>query len=138
MLLMSFRKMNSLTDIDFLCLCASIYIYRILCRECIALNITLIPIYGITGTIVASLLSYIVLIAYRWTETSQRYFKVNVSMTSVLVLAVVIAGQFVFVYSRQWWIDALFMCVATVIMVLYSPKPVREKLSALVAKYRGR
>ncbi len=104
----------------------------------IALNITLIPIYGITGTIVASLLSYIVLIAYRWTETSQRYFKVNVSMTSVLVLAVVIAGQFVFVYSRQWWIDALFMCVATVIMVLYSPKPVREKLSALVAKYRGR
>ena len=103
----------------------------------IILNMTLIPAYGINGAIASSLLSYIVLIAYRWTETVKCYFKINVSLSSVVVLAIVLLGQFVFISSSRWWIDALFVLIGTIIMAHYSPQPVRDRLLAYYKKFRS-
>ena len=101
----------------------------------ILLNMTLIPMYGIEGTIAASLLSYIVLITYRWIETGRRYFNISVNMSSIVVLAIILTGQFVFVTSHIWWIDLLFVCCSTAILIVYSPKPVREKLLATLKRF---
>ena len=103
----------------------------------IALNILLIPAFGIKGTIAASLLSYLILIGYRWIESKKRYFKISPSLSSIVVVAAIGLSQFVYLKSSNLVVDLVFVLMTVMLLIFYSPQPIREKIHAFLHKRKS-
>ena len=102
----------------------------------VVLNFLLIKPLGVYGVIVTQLVSYLVLVIYRWYDM-KRYFILRIDKRSVVPVLVVLLSAIPFYYSRGKWFDIAFMVVALAVIVWACGKELREMLLSKIAKTRG-
>ena len=99
----------------------------------VVLNFLLIKPLGVYGVIVTQLVSYLVLVIYRWYDM-KRYFILRIDKRSVVPVLVVLLSAIPFYYSRGKWFDIAFMVVALAVIVWACGKELREMLLSKIAK----
>ena len=102
----------------------------------VVLNLTLIRLIGIYGVIIAQLVTYIVLVVYRWHDM-KRYFVLKIDVRVIVPVAVILVSALPFYFSSNYWYDITFMLLALVIIAWSSNREMREMLlSKILKKHR--
>ena len=91
----------------------------------VALNFLLVSPFGVYGVIVTLIITYLVLITYRWIDT-KRYFKLTLNQGIITPIIIALATAVPFYLSTAIWQDALSMVVAIGLMVYFCPKRIRK------------
>ena len=99
----------------------------------VVLNFLLIKPLGVYGVIVTQLISYLVLVIYRWHDM-KRYFILKINPRVLVPVAVIILSAIPFYYSPSPWLDIAFMVVALGLIAWSSGKDVRDLLLAKIIK----
>ncbi len=99
----------------------------------VVLNFLLIKPLGVYGVIVTQLITYLVLVTYRWHDM-KRYFILRINPRVLVPVAVIIVSAIPFYYSPSPWFDIAFMVVSLVIIAWSSGKEVRDQLLAKFIK----
>ena len=93
----------------------------------VALNFLLIKPLGVYGVIVTQLVTYLVLVTYRWFDM-KRYFTLKVDKRVAVPVVVVLVSAIPFYYSPGTWFDIAFMIVALAVIAWSCGKDVRDLL----------
>lgn len=93
----------------------------------VTLNFTLIRPLGVYGVIITQLITYLVLVTYRWFDM-KRYFVLKVDKRVLVPVAVVLLSAIPFYYSPGKWFDIAYMIVALAIIAWSCGKDVRDLL----------
>ena len=99
----------------------------------VVLNFLLIKPLGVYGVIVTQLITYLVLVTYRWHDM-KRYFILKINPRVLVPVAVIILSAIPFYYSPSPWLDIAFMVVALALIAWSSGKDVRDMLLAKIIK----
>ena len=99
----------------------------------VVLNFLLIKPLGVYGVIVTQLVSYLVLVVYRWYDM-KRYFILKIDKRSVVPVLVVLLSAVPFYYSPGMWFDITFMLVALAVIAWACGKELREMLMSKITK----
>ena len=99
----------------------------------VVLNFLLIKPLGVYGVIVTQLITYLVLVTYRWHDM-KRYFILRINPRVLVPVAVIIVSAIPFYYSPSPWFDIAFMVVALGLIAWSSGKEVRDQLLAKFIK----
>ena len=99
----------------------------------VVLNLTLIRLIGIYGVIIAQLVTYIVLVVYRWHDM-KRYFVLKIDVRVIVPVAVILVSALPFYFSSNYWYDITFMLLALVIIAWSSNREMREMLLSKILK----
>lgn len=102
----------------------------------VVLNLTLIRYFGVYGVIVTQLITYIVLVTYRWHDM-KRYFVLKIDKRIAVPVAVVLASALPFYYSPSAWCDIAFMLVALALVAWSCGRETREMLLSKIVKKIG-
>lgn len=99
----------------------------------VVLNFTLIGRFGVYGVAVTLIITYMVLVIYRWYD-SKRYFTITLPRGIAAPPLIALATAVPFYLDSAFWQDALVMLVAIGLMVTCCPSSVRKGLFDEVAK----
>ena len=106
----------------------------------VVLNFLLIKPLGVYGVIVTQLISYIVLVIYRWHDM-KRYFVLKINPRVLVPVAIILLSAIYFYYSLYnklgAWCDICFMVVSLAIIAWSCGRDVRELLLSKIIKTRG-
>ncbi|MGM9870046.1 MAG: lipopolysaccharide biosynthesis protein [Sodaliphilus sp.] len=97
----------------------------------VVLNFLLIGKFGVYGVIATLIVSYSVLLTYRWID-SRRYFKLAIHRRIILPVMVCVATAIPFYLCTDFWQDALTMVVAIALMIACCPSPIRKETFAKI------
>ncbi len=101
----------------------------------VALNFLLIKPLGVYGVIITQLVTYLVLVIYRWHDM-KRYFVLKIYPRILVPVAVILLSAIPFYYSPSPWLDIAFMVVALALIVWSCGKEFRDLLLAKIIKTR--
>ena len=99
----------------------------------VVLNFVLIKPLGVYGVILTQLVTYLVLVTYRWYDM-KRYFVLKINPRILVPVTVILLSAIPFYYSPSPWIDIAFMVVALAIIVWSCGKDFRDLLLAKIIK----
>lgn len=106
----------------------------------VVLNFLLIKPLGVYGVIATQLISYIVLVIYRWHDM-KRYFVLKINPRVLVPVAIILLSAIYFYYSLHnnlgAWFDICFMVVALAVIAWSCGKDVRDLLLSKIIKTRG-
>lgn len=102
----------------------------------IILNFLLIKRLGVYGVITTQLITYIVLVTYRWHDM-KRYFTLKIDKRVVIPIAVVLLSAVPFYYSPGVWFDIAFMLVGLAVIAWACDKELRDLLLSKFIKTHG-
>ena len=91
----------------------------------VVLNFLLVSPFGVYGVITTLIITYLVLVTYRWFDT-KRYFKLTLNRGIITPIVIALATSVPFYLSTAIWQDALTMVVAIGLMVYFCPKRIRK------------
>ena len=101
----------------------------------VALNFALIKPLGVYGVITTQLVTYIVLVTYRWFDM-KRYFTLTISKRVIVPITIVLLSGIPFYLSPNKLIDIAFMIVALMLIVWSCGKDMRDLLLSKFTKTR--
>jgi len=99
----------------------------------ILLNFALIKPLGVYGVIVTQLVSYIVLVIYRWHDM-KRYFTLKVSQRTSVPVITILLSFIPFYYNSNPLIDVIFTVAALVIITWSCNKEIRQFIFSKLPK----
>ena len=99
----------------------------------VVLNFALIKPLGVYGVIVTQLVSYLVLVIYRWHDM-KRYFILKINRRTVVPVMVIMLSALPFYYSPGPWLDITYMVVALIIILWACGKDMRNLLLSKINK----
>ena len=99
----------------------------------VALNFALIKPLGVYGVIVTQLVTYLVLVIYRWFDM-KRYFVLKIHYRVLVPVAMVLLSAVPFYFSTNPLLDIAFMVVALVIIVWACGRDARTMLLSKFTK----
>lgn len=99
----------------------------------VVLNFLLIKPLGVYGVIVTQLVSYLVLVIYRWFDM-KRYFILKIDKRAAVPILVVLLSGIPFYYSPGKWFDIAFMVVSLAVIAWACGKELREMLMSKITK----
>ena len=102
----------------------------------VALNFLLIKPLGVYGVILTQLVTYMVLVIYRWHDM-KRYFVLKINPRILVPVAIILLSALPFYFSPGPWFDICFMVVALAIILFSCGKEYRDQLLAKIIKTRG-
>ena len=102
----------------------------------LTLNFLLINPLGVYGVIVTQLVTYMVLVTYRWHDM-KRYFKLDIARRTIVPVLVMLASALPFYYSDKVWVDMVFMVAALVVIAWACGRDVRDQLLSKFTKIGG-
>ena len=103
----------------------------------VALNFILVKLLGIYGIIITQLVTYLVLVTYRWFDM-KRYFILRVDKRVAVPVLVVLLSAVPFYYSPGPWLDIAFMVAALAIIAWSCGKEARALLLSKINKTLSR
>ena len=102
----------------------------------VALNFALIKPLGVYGVIITQLVTYIVLVTYRWHDM-KRYFTLKISHRTLIPIAMIALSAIPFYYIHNTLIDIAFMAFALIIIMWSCSKEIRELILSKLPKTHG-
>lgn len=103
----------------------------------VGLNFILVKHLGVWGAIVTSIVTYLVLVVYRWHDM-KRYFQLSISpLTAVPVLAV-IAGAAPYYLDTALWQDVVALVVLMALLLLACPPALKAEFQSRVTNIMRR
>ena len=99
----------------------------------VALNFALIKPLGVYGVIITQLVTYMVLVTYRWHDM-KRYFTLKISQRTLIPIAIVILSVLPFYYNHNKLIDIIFMATALLVIMWSCNKEIRELILSKLPK----
>lgn len=101
----------------------------------VILNFALIKPLGVYGVITTQLVTYIVLVVYRWYDM-KRYFKLKISKRVIVPISVVLLSSIPFYFSTNHLIDIAFMIVGLLLIAWSCGKEMRDMvISKIISKF---
>ena len=94
---------------------------------CVASNFLLIKPLGVYGVILSSIISYLVLLIYRYFDT-RKYFRVTISAASLVSIIVVAVNALVYQLFDNLWISAIALAVSLWYFIARIPAEVINSL----------
>lgn len=102
----------------------------------VALNYILVPRYGVAGAIATLIVTYLVLVIYRWFDT-KRYFKLQIRKRVMLTTGIALSTAAPFYLCTAAWQDALTIVASVALMLTSSPADTRtEVLGKITSKIK--
>ena len=101
----------------------------------IVLNFMLIKPLGVVGVMVTQLVTYLVLVIYRWHDM-KRYFVLRIGHRTAVPVVMMLLSAVPFYYCRSAWLDMAFMVVAIALIAVASDKELRDLVLAKFIKSR--
>ena len=98
----------------------------------VALNFTLIKPLGVYGVILTLLVTYLVLVIYRWHDM-RRYFVLKINRRTLVPIAIILLSAIPFYYCHNTLLDITFMLIALVCIAASCSRDLRD---LLLAKFR--
>ena len=98
----------------------------------VALNFTLIRPLGVYGVILTLLVTYLVLVIYRWHDM-RRYFVLKINRRTLVPIAIILLSAIPFYYCHNTLLDITFMLIALVCIAASCSRDLRD---LLLAKFR--
>ncbi len=98
----------------------------------VALNFTLIKPLGVYGVILTLLVTYLVLVIYRWHDM-RRYFVLKIDRRTLVPIAIILLSAIPFYYCHNTLLDITFMLIALVCIAASCSRDLRD---LLLAKFR--
>ena len=102
----------------------------------VVLNFMLIKPLGVYGVIITQLVSYLVLVIYRWHDM-KRYFVLKIDRRTVVPILVMLLSAIPFYFSPGTWFDLAYMVLALVVIVWSCGKELRDMLLSKFSKTIG-
>jgi len=102
----------------------------------VVLNFLLIKPLGVFGVIVTQLVTYLVLVIYRWHDM-KRYFVLKIEKRTLVPVAVMSLCAVPFYYNRFKWLDIIVMLVALALIAWVAGKELRDLLLSKFTKSRA-
>jgi O-antigen/teichoic acid export membrane protein len=102
----------------------------------VALNFALIKPLGVYGVIITQLVTYMVLVTYRWHDM-KRYFTLKISHRTLIPIAMIALSAIPFYYIHNTLIDIAFMAFALLIIMWSCSKEIRELILSKLPKTHG-
>ncbi len=102
----------------------------------VTLNFLLIKPLGIYGVITTILVTYLVLVIYRWFDM-KRYFILKFSPRTLIPIAVMLLSGLPFYFSHSAWIDLAYMAAALAVIACSCGKEIRDMLVSKITKTHG-
>ena len=99
----------------------------------VVLNFLLIRRLGVYGVITTQMITYIVLVTYRWHDM-KRYFTLKIDKRVLVPIAVILLSALPFYFSPGAWFDIAFMVVALAVIAWACDKELRNLLLAKFIK----
>ena len=99
----------------------------------VVLNLTLIRLIGIYGVIIAQLVTYIVLVVYRWHDM-KRYFTLTMKRRTIIPILLMAVSAIPFYFSHNMAIDITFMVAAIAMLIWVCRKELHELVIAKITK----
>ncbi len=99
----------------------------------VVLNFLLIKRLGVYGVIVTQLITYMVLVIYRWHDM-KRYFVLKIDRRVIIPVAIIAVSALPFYLSPGPWFDIAFMVLALALIVWSCGKDLRTMLLAKIIK----
>ena len=102
----------------------------------VVLNFALIKPLGVYGVIVTQLITYIVLVTYRWHDM-KRYFVLKVDKRTLVPVAVMLLCAVPFYFCTMKWADIVLMLAAMAVIAWAAGKEFRDLLLSKFIKSRA-
>ena len=99
----------------------------------VILNFALIKPLGIDVVITTLLVTYMVLVIYRWFDM-KRYFTLKFDRRTIIPIIVILASALPFYYNHNVLIDITFMLIALAVIAMSCSKEIRDLLLAKFIK----
>ena len=99
----------------------------------VVLNFLLIKPLGVYGVIITQLVSYLVLVIYRWHDM-KRYFVLRISKRTAIPVAIIMLGAIPFYHSPGAWFDVAYLVVAIAVITWSCGKELRGLLLSKFTK----
>lgn len=99
----------------------------------VVLNFTLIRPLGVYGVITTLLVTYLVLVVYRWHDM-KRYFVLHIDRMTPVPVAIMLLSALPFYYSHNILLDIAFMIVALIGIASSCSKDLRDLLVSKFSK----
>ncbi len=93
----------------------------------VTLNFTLIRPFGVFGVAFTLIITYLVLVVYRWFD-SKRYFTITLSRGIAAPIVIALATAVPFYLDTAFWQDALALLIAIGLMTVCCPRSIRKNL----------
>jgi len=97
----------------------------------VSLNFLLIKPLGVYGVILTQLVTYLVLVVYRWFDM-KRYFTLQIDRRILVPIAIVLLSAIPFYFNTKAWVDITYMVVALALIVMSCGK---ETINAVLSKF---
>ena len=94
----------------------------------IALNFLLVPRFGIYGAVFTSIVSYLLLISYRWIETCSRYYRIVINKHCIIPLALVFLCAVPYSFTNSIVVNILVPISAMAIIFVCVPRDVTRRV----------
>lgn len=98
----------------------------------VVLNFTLIKPLGVYGVILTLLVTYLVLVIYRWHDM-RRYFVLKINRRTLVPIVIILLSAIPFYYCHNTLLDIAFMVLALVCIAASCSRDLRD---LLLAKFR--
>ncbi|MBR5685982.1 MAG: polysaccharide biosynthesis C-terminal domain-containing protein, partial [Muribaculaceae bacterium] len=102
----------------------------------VILNFALIKPLGVYGVIITQLVTYLVLVIYRWHDM-KRYFVLKIDQRVLVPVAVMLLCAVPFYFNSMKWLDIVLMIIALAIIAWACGKESRDQLLAKFIKSRN-
>ena len=103
----------------------------------VALNFLLIKPLGVYGVIVTQLITYLVLVIYRWHDM-KRYFVLKIEPRTAIPVAAMLLSAIPFYYSHSIAIDILFAIAVIAVLAWLYRNELRELWQTKITKTHER
>ena len=101
----------------------------------VVLNFLLIKPLGVYGVIVTLMVTYLVLVIYRWHDM-KRYFTLKFDKRTCVPVCVMLLYVLPFYFVHSLWLDIVLVITALAIIIWACGKDLRDLLLAKFAKSR--
>ena len=102
----------------------------------VVLNFALIKPLGVYGVIVTQLVTYLVLVIYRWHDM-KRYFTLKIDKRTVVPVVVILLCAIPFYFNPMKWLDIVLMLAVLAVIAWAAGKESRDLLLSKFIKSRA-
>ena len=99
----------------------------------VTLNFVLIKPLGVKGVIITLLMTYLVLVIYRW-QDMKRYFTLKINRRTIVPIGIILLSAIPFYYNIHAWIDIAFMVGALAVIAWSCSPDIRDLLLSKITK----
>ena len=99
----------------------------------VVLNIVLTPLWGVWGVIATIVVTYTILVIYRWHDM-KRYLRLTLMPRTMVPVLAVAAGAIPFYLSPHMWVDLIAMVALIVVVAVAMPHDMRNDLLAPIMR----